>query len=194
MRSGNLVRLALMSAVIGLGGAPTPTPGEVPALEEETPFPPVPEHFSLEDADPETGREIFVRSCASCHGEDGSGDGRIETDPPARDLRDPERMDRLSDWQILSVIRDGGKPYGLSERMIPWGSMLDDDELRDVAAFVRSLSSRPAEDSGPPGDSEPVEKPETVEGSEPGEEPEPDSTGPQPDASRSAARVVSGSR
>lgn len=165
MRRGAFVRLVLVSGLIGLGIASLGAPGEVPSPEEENPFPPAPEGFSLEDADPEQGREIFLRSCASCHGEDGSGDGRIETDPPARDLRDPERMERFTDWQILSVIRDGGKPYGLSKRMIPWGSMLDDRELRDVTAFVRSLSSGEPEDGETEESEEPGPPAESPDGS-----------------------------
>jgi mono/diheme cytochrome c family protein len=121
---------------VGPGGAAAEAPEA--AAGEAVEAPPTPAGFALGDA--ARGRERFLKTCASCHGEDGSGHGRIRTDPPARDLRDAALMDRRSDWEIFLVIRDGGKARGLSPKMLPWGKILSDDQIRDLAAFVRSLS------------------------------------------------------
>jgi mono/diheme cytochrome c family protein len=97
--------------------------------------------------DAERGRAIFAKSCAICHGVDGSGHGRIALDPPARDLRDASRMEKRSDWEVYRVIRDGGKILDLSPRMVPWGSILDDQEIHDVGAYVRFLAEGDAGDT-----------------------------------------------
>lgn len=149
MRRNLLLTLAglLAAAAVFL-----PSPGS--RAQEAVEVPPPPEDFS--PGDPDRGRELFVKKCATCHGEDGSGQGRIKTDPPARDLRDAERMDRRSDWEIYLVIRDGGKALGLSGKMFPWGNLLEEQEIRDLVAFVRSLSSAqsrraPSQKSGAAG-------------------------------------------
>ena len=117
---------------------------------------PPPDGFTL-DGDAERGRELFAKRCAVCHGDDGSGEGRVRTKPPARDLRDPARMDPRSDWQIYLVIRDGGEAIGLAPAMIAWGSLLDEQELHDLAVFVRTLS-RPSE-GAMPGDAKTGDRP-----------------------------------
>lgn len=109
----------------------------LPAQELED-IPPAPEGFTLV-GDPEAAREEYQKKCAICHGENGDGKGRLTLDPPARDLRDRERMGRRSDWEIYVVIRDGGKKHGLSPQMIPWGGLLTEQELHDMTAFIRSL-------------------------------------------------------
>lgn len=136
--------IALAGAVVA---APAPAAPPDAAPGEVVTTPPPPAGFTLGDV--ARGRERFLKTCASCHGEDGSGHGRVKTDPPARDLRDPALMDRRSDWEIFLVIRDGGKARGLSPKMLPWGKILSDDQIRDLAAFVRTLSHPDGE--APPG-------------------------------------------
>ena len=38
------------------------------------------------------------------------------------------------------MIRDGGKVLGLSEKMLPWGKLVSEQELHDLTVFIRSLS------------------------------------------------------
>lgn len=106
--------------------------------EERPETPPPPDGWSL-GGDAAAGKERFVQSCALCHGEDGSGEGRLPLDPPARDLRDPEARIFADDWGTFVVVRDGGRAVGLSPRMLAYGKLLDEDQLRDVVAFVQSL-------------------------------------------------------
>ena len=54
-------------------------------------------------------------------------------------------MATLTDCDIYKVIDKGGASVGKSVLMAPWGPVLnptgtDDKQLRDVIAFVRSLS------------------------------------------------------
>ncbi len=133
--------LVLLLPLLGRSGSAAPA-------EESPAVPPPPEGFSIH-GDAEAGRAEFLKKCAVCHGENGDGNGRIRLDPPARDLRDGERMGRRSDWELYLVIRDGGKVLGLSEKMLPWGNLVSEQELHDLVAFVRSLASgSAASDSG----------------------------------------------
>ena len=105
--------------------------------------PAAPEGFAL-DGDAAVGKALFLEKCATCHGRKGKGNGRIKTDPPPRDLTDPARMHRRSDWEIYLVIRDGGKVLGLSSKMFPWGKLLSEQETLDLATYVRTLSKESA--------------------------------------------------
>lgn len=107
-------------------------------------MPPPPAGFAIHGK-PEAGRAVFLKRCAVCHGETGDGKGRVKLDPPARDLGDGERMSRRSDWEIYLVIRDGGKALGLSEKMLPWGNLVSEQELHDLVAFVRTLARHGAD-------------------------------------------------
>lgn len=113
----------------------------------------------------ERGAPLFVKRCKLCHGPEGRGDGTMsdKLDPRPADLTDPEVMSRWSDEELYRIVRDGGPAAGLSPRMIGWGKIASDQEIRDMAAFVRTLA-RPAEDpketekaepQGPGGDSAP---------------------------------------
>ncbi len=125
--------------------------------EAETPF--------ALGGDAARGEPLFARRCKVCHGPEGKGDGSLAAglDPPPGDLTDGARMARWSDRRLYELLRDGGPAMGLSPRMIAWGKLATDQELRDMAAFVRTLA--PA----PPPSTSPVES-EEEEGAEGGDE------------------------
>jgi len=102
--------------------------------------PPAPQDFRL-GGDPERGKAVFARSCALCHGAAGKGDGSMAAslDPKPQDLTDQAAMEKRSDWEIYLAIRDGGKALGRSPQMFSYKTLLKDQEIRDVAAYVRSL-------------------------------------------------------
>lgn len=108
---------------------------------DKTP-PPGMENFKI-DGDPVKGKEIYKLNCASCHGETGTGDGIAATYLPTkpRDFTDKERMDSIPDWEVFTVIKDGGPSVGLSPLMVGWAAILKGDQaIQDVAAYVRSLA------------------------------------------------------
>lgn len=115
----------------------------LPAAEEvdRSKLPPEPAGFRL-DGDLERGAVVFRKSCALCHGPEGKGDGRIKSEPPPRDLTDPKALKTASDWELYQVIAEGGQVLGLAPKMLAWKDMLDERELRDVVAYVRSLAPR----------------------------------------------------
>jgi mono/diheme cytochrome c family protein len=103
--------------------------------------PPAPQDFQL-NGDPGRGQAVFAKNCALCHGAGGKGDGSMapSLSPRPKDLTDRAVLAKLSDWEVYLVIRDGGKVLGLSPQMFGFKSGLKDQEIRDVAAYVRSLA------------------------------------------------------
>ena len=83
------------------------------------------------------GAKHYRLLCSACHGPDGRGAGRqarrLALPPP--DLTDPDRGRFFSDRAKLEIIRRGidGSP------MIGWERLLNEEELRDVFLFTRSL-------------------------------------------------------
>lgn len=82
--------------------------------------------------------------CASCHGDNGRGDGPAGQylKPPARDFADPAFQSKASDAQISAVIREGGVAHGLSATM-PSHADLSDADLAELTACVRSFRKTP---------------------------------------------------
>ena len=89
------------------------------------------------------GREIYVRYCATCHGDTGRGDGASAASfatKPA-DLTDGRLMNGLPDELLYSVIERGGPAEGLSPGMPPFSAYLGAAETRQVIDYVRSIAS-----------------------------------------------------
>ena len=89
-------------------------------------------------------RKEFVRFCSKCHGTEGNGDGpqadALTTKP--RDFTDCARMKGLSDDTLFTAIKEGGEAVHLSKDMPAWKDGMDDDEIHDLIAYVRSLCSK----------------------------------------------------
>nr|BCX00731.1 MAG: hypothetical protein KatS3mg041_0777 [Bacteroidota bacterium] len=98
---------------------------------------------------------LFQIACAQCHGPDGRGypDGAwreltaLRVPPP--DFTDPlfSSLEPLADW--IGVIREGGKPYGLSIQMPAFGEALSEEKIRELAEYLKSLGADPRY---PPGE------------------------------------------
>ncbi len=97
--------------------------------------------------DVEAGKALFRSICASCHGEDGDGNG-----PAAEQLvlkpRDfalaAFKFDTDANWvrgadeDLANVIRNGAAAYGGSAAMVPW-TQLTEQEIKDLIRYIRSL-------------------------------------------------------
>jgi len=81
-------------------------------------------------ADParvEAGRKLYKQACYKCHGENGISGGIV---PDVRKFKD-----KGDDAEFLKLVRDGRA----GTAMPPWKEILNDDEIMEIIAYVRSL-------------------------------------------------------
>lgn len=82
--------------------------------------------------------------CAKCHGDTGKGDGpsvaKLEKKP--HDLTDCATMGKLSDDDMFKVIKEGGPAIGKSKEMNGFGDGMEDDEIKAMVAYVRTLCKK----------------------------------------------------
>jgi cytochrome c oxidase cbb3-type subunit 3 len=92
-------------------------------------------------ADAEQGKKLYGQFCVSCHGQSGKGDGAAAAalNPKPRDHTNREYMSKLSDAELLNVIKNGGASIGKSPLMPPWGASLKDEQIQDIIAYIRTL-------------------------------------------------------
>ena len=84
-------------------------------------------------------RALFLEHCASCHGENGDGQGTADLDRPARSFQEGGFSFGNTPDALLRTLKAGipGTP------MPSFLGTLSDDELRSLASYVRTLG--PAE-------------------------------------------------
>ena len=88
------------------------------------------------------GRAIFLGRCATCHGNEGRGDGPIAGNllgPPVGNLTDDQWKHGDRPDQVVAVIGRGVP----DTRMEGWSRVLDPPELKAVASYVYYLARRP---------------------------------------------------
>jgi cytochrome c oxidase cbb3-type subunit 3 len=92
-----------------------------------------------------SGREVYERNCARCHGKDGRGTKDM---PSAKDLTNATAMRELPDERLRGVIMEGKPP-----NMPAFGGELMEPSLKVLVAYVRSLSDPEAVGATrPPGE------------------------------------------
>jgi cytochrome c oxidase cbb3-type subunit III len=103
-------------------------PQSVPSYQADKPTP----KSNAARPDLASGKRLFERHCALCHGMDGKG-GR------GPDLNRPQLFLAPDDNALKAVISDGIPPE------MPDGWFFSEEEVADIAAYVRSLGKIPAE-------------------------------------------------
>ena len=100
---------------------------------------------SAQQANIANGKALYLEHCASCHGNEGKGDGPDAKDlnPKPRNHTDGNFMNRLRDNYLFTVVKNGGQAVGKSDQMPGWGNILSDPDITDVIAFVRTLAKPP---------------------------------------------------
>jgi len=84
------------------------------------------------------GQQIFEQSCASCHGENGSGHGELvekEQVPQMASFLNADYMRQQTPREYFSIISNGR----LENLMPPWRDSLTAQERWDVAMYVYTL-------------------------------------------------------
>jgi mono/diheme cytochrome c family protein len=93
------------------------------------------------DRDATRGRELYARYCTGCHGVDGRGEAKTFR-PNVGNLAVKEYLDQVSDEYLFAAIKQGGVAVGKNAAMPAWDKQLDDGQIWDVVAFVRTLGRR----------------------------------------------------
>lgn len=83
--------------------------------------------------------ENWTKHCASCHGKDGKGETKAGKKAEVKDLTDARYQASLTDEAMFKQIKEGMKDKNGKEKMKPFGDKLGDDEIKALAAHVRSL-------------------------------------------------------
>ncbi|MCX7691340.1 cytochrome c [Thermoflexus sp.] len=123
--------LLLAWIISGCGGGAPPAPA--PSGGEAAPV-------TLK-GNPEKGKELFLGSCASCHGADAKGLPGL-----GRDMTTSEFIRKQTDAQLLEFIKKGRPATDPANTtgvdMPPKGGnpALTDQDLADIIAFIRTLN------------------------------------------------------
>ena len=88
------------------------------------------------------GSSVYNRSCASCHGRTGAGDGPAakQLNPPPSNLVDSEWKHGTSDGEIFAVVRNGVPKTAMKG----FASKMAEHEIWDVINYIRSIGPQPA--------------------------------------------------
>lgn len=91
--------------------------------------------------DPTRGAPLYAQHCSVCHGETGAGDGpaSVGMTPPPANLRDAQRLDRLSLYAIYNTLGLGVE----GTDMPSFADQLDERQRWDLATYIAGLSSDP---------------------------------------------------
>lgn len=96
------------------------------------------------------GKSVYETYCTSCHGEKGKGDGTAAASLPAKpaDHTNGAVMNQLNDKFLYDIISKGGGAVGKSTFMPSWGGALNDNQIRDAVAYIRTLAVPPYKSGG----------------------------------------------
>jgi mono/diheme cytochrome c family protein len=86
-----------------------------------------------------TGKQVYTRYCATCHGTTGQGGSGSDIIPPAPNLTDDEWKRGSTDGEIFDVIKNGVPPDLFME---PWGDRIKDQDIWNVVNYVRSIAKK----------------------------------------------------
>lgn len=80
----------------------------------------------------------YGKSCASCHGKDGSGATRMGKKSGARDYRDAKVQASFSDAEAAAAIKNGVKKDG-KEKMKAYGDKYSDADIKALVQYIRAF-------------------------------------------------------
>jgi mono/diheme cytochrome c family protein len=92
---------------------------------------------------PKAGKEQYDRLCAVCHGPTGKGDGQGLRGMPVhpKSFSDAAALRSVTDQALFDAIQKGGAATGKSPMMPPFGTQLNEGQIRDLVAYLRSLAA-----------------------------------------------------
>jgi mono/diheme cytochrome c family protein len=83
------------------------------------------------------GQEVFLGSCAQCHGADARGDTNVgrNMNPPAMDLSSAH-VQHWSDAELFWIIQNGVRLTGMPS----WKSSISENDTWKLAHFIHNIS------------------------------------------------------
>jgi mono/diheme cytochrome c family protein len=89
----------------------------------------------LAEGDIATGKAIFFRNCAVCHGTDGEGNGPSShgMSPPPPNFTDPGFWEGKTDSFLIHVIVNG------LGQMPSWSETLSPRNIEDVLSYIKTF-------------------------------------------------------
>jgi mono/diheme cytochrome c family protein len=98
--------------------------------------------FAQTKGDAKAGKLKYDANCVGCHGATGKGDGAAAAalNPKPGDMTDGKAMKALGDKYLFDIIKNGGASQKKSPIMPASGKKLNDQEISDIVAYVRSLA------------------------------------------------------
>jgi mono/diheme cytochrome c family protein len=92
--------------------------------------------------DAKAGKTKYDANCVGCHGAAGKGDGPAAAalNPKPGDMTDAKAMKALTDKYLFDIIKDGGASQKKSPIMPASGKKLNDQEISDIVAYIRSIA------------------------------------------------------
>jgi mono/diheme cytochrome c family protein len=87
------------------------------------------------------GRHLFLHYCATCHGDEGRGDGQNASNlnPPPPDLTASGSGNAIL---LRKVIVEGSAAAGRSPLSPPWGRSLSEQEITYLITYCQSLGKK----------------------------------------------------
>jgi mono/diheme cytochrome c family protein len=84
---------------------------------------------------------LFQELCSVCHGVGGKGDGPSARglEPKPADFTNCKVMAKDSDELLVKIIKGGGQSVGRSTVMPAWGEALSEQQIGELAKFIRGL-------------------------------------------------------
>src|SRR5437667_5719402 len=95
--------------------------------------------------DIQAGKATYTRLCVGCHRPTGQG-GRMATTlaVPPRNLAEQAYMATRSYQQLCDIISQGSSTTGLPPIMMAFGNQLNEQQIWDIVAYVRTLAAGPS--------------------------------------------------
>ena len=78
------------------------------------------------------GAELYKKSCAMCHGADGSGSNPMGQKMGVKDLKSPE-VQKQTDAELTQMISKG------KGKMPAYGEKLKPEQIKDLVTSIREL-------------------------------------------------------
>jgi len=90
------------------------------------------------------GKRLFGHYCATCHGDQGEGDGQnaFNLDPPPPVFSESLTVHPPEYWR--QIIEGGTVAVGRSPLCPPWGRTLTPEHVDSLVAFLQHLATPPA--------------------------------------------------